>query len=56
MIEKIIQYTPAYKAIVEDFLMTAVLEGSAGTYKKEKFNLPKTSSNNNVLQSKTSSS
>ena len=29
----------AHKPIVEDFLLQAVLEGSAGTYKKEKFNL-----------------
>ena len=37
--EKILQYTSAHKPIVEDFLLQAVLEGSAGTYKKEKFNL-----------------
>lgn len=37
--EKIIKYNPRYRDIVEDFLLQAVLEGSAGTYKKEKFDL-----------------
>ena len=37
--EKILKYQPQYKNLVEDFLARAVLEGSSGTYKKEKFNL-----------------
>lgn len=37
--EKIVQYNPAYKILVEEFLAQARAEGSAGTYTKKKFNV-----------------
>ena len=39
--EKILKYNPRFRDIVEDFLLQAVMEGSAGTYNKEKFDLGK---------------
>lgn len=37
--EKIVQYNPAYKILVEEFLAQAREEGSAGTYTKKKFDV-----------------
>ena len=39
--EKIVQYNPAYKILVEEFLAQARAEGSAGTYTKKKFDVDK---------------
>ena len=37
--EKIVQYNPTHRELVEKFLITARDEGSAGTYTQKKFNL-----------------